>query len=55
MNSTKVGEEEKQRVLAGAGFDEQGRSKARVFYTVRELNAGTWLYNFNLFYSWNGE
>ena len=25
-----------------------------MFYTVQSLNEGTWLYNFNYFYSWNG-
>lgn len=54
MNSSKVTEDERQAILAGAPFDEDGNSTANVYYTVQDLNAGTWLFNFYLFYSWNG-
>lgn len=51
VNSTKVTQAQKDELLAGAPFDANGNSTAKVHYTVFEINSGTWLYNFNLFYS----
>mmetsp|Transcript_4438 Transcript_4438/g.28282 ORF Transcript_4438/g.28282 Transcript_4438/m.28282 type:complete len:661 (-) Transcript_4438:2056-4038(-) len=54
LNSTKLNEEEISTLLAGAPFDEDGHSQANIYYTVEDLDEHLWLYNFNLYYSWNG-
>lgn len=54
LNSTKLNEEEVNTLLAGAPFDENGHSQANIYYTVEDLDEHLWLYNFNLYYSWNG-
>lgn len=54
VNATGISEAEKAQLLAGAGFNEQGHSLADVFYTVAEVDSGTWLFSYNLYYSWNG-
>ena len=43
----------RERVLLGAPFVD-GKSTADVFYTVTDYSDSLWMYNFNLFYSWNG-
>jgi hypothetical protein len=50
LNSTKVSEERRQAILSGAPFNASGFSQAKVYYTVQDLNAGTWLFNYNLYY-----
>eukprot|EP00963_Diacronema_lutheri_P002546 scaffold177_cov334-Pavlova_lutheri.AAC.49 len=54
LNSTKLIEAEMNEILAGAPFDENGQSQANIYYTVEDLGEDLWLYNFNLYYSWNG-
>lgn len=54
LNSTKLTQEERNAILAGAPFDADGRSTGKIFYTVMDYSDSLWLYNFNLFYSWNG-
>lgn len=41
-------------VLSGAPFDETGASTADVYYTVQEYDGDFWLFNFDLFFGWNG-
>jgi hypothetical protein len=53
LNSTALAQVD--ALLAGAPFDARNLSAARVHYTVSDYGEGqSWLYNFNLFYSWNG-
>lgn len=40
--------------LSGAPFDDTGASTADIYYTVQEYDGNYWLYNFDLFFSWNG-
>eukprot|EP00889_Picochlorum_renovo_P004074 jgi/Picre1/31104/NNA_006459.t1 len=54
LNSTKLTQEERNAILAGAPFDANGKSTGKIFYTVTDYSDSLWLYNFNLFYSWNG-
>ncbi|KAI8107160.1 hypothetical protein M9434_001805 [Picochlorum sp. BPE23] len=54
LNSTKLTQEERDAILAGAPFDANGKSTGKIFYTVTDYSDSLWLYNFNLFYSWNG-
>lgn len=54
LNSTKLNEKDINTLLAGAPFDENGHSQANIYYTVEDLDEHLWLYNFNLYYSWNG-
>lgn len=54
LNSTTASNDMKKELLAGAPFDAQNRSTARVFYTVSEQPGNLWLFNFNLYYSYNG-
>ena len=53
LNSTKLTPEEQTRILAGAPFVD-GKSTAKIFYTVTDYSDSLWLYNYNLYYSWNG-
>lgn len=41
-------------VLSGAPFDDSGASSANVYYTLQEYDKDFWLYNFDLFFPWNG-
>jgi len=43
----------REKVLEGAPFVD-GKSTADMFYTVTDYSDSLWLYNYNLFYSWNG-
>lgn len=54
LNSTTLTQVERDAILAGAPFDADGKSTGKVFYTVTDYSDSLWLYNFNLFYSWNG-
>ena len=54
LNSTKLTTEEKNRLIAGAPFDANNHSTAKVFYTVYDYDDAFWMYSFNLYYSWNG-
>jgi hypothetical protein len=56
LNSSKLDEAQRAALIAGAPFDAAGDSAARVHYTVANLtgNEAYWVYNFNLFYAWNG-
>ncbi|KAK9811226.1 hypothetical protein WJX72_000256 [[Myrmecia] bisecta] len=51
---TVLGTPNETAVLAGAPFDGQGRSTAKVFYNIVDSGTGAWIYNYNLFYSYNG-
>jgi hypothetical protein len=53
LNSTTLTDEEQSEILAGAPFVD-GKSTAKIFYTVTNYNESLWMYNYNLFYSWNG-
>ena len=54
LNSTSDTEvARREKVLAGAPFVD-GKSTADMFYTVTDYSDSLWMYNFNLFYSWNG-
>jgi hypothetical protein len=53
LNSTKLTPEEQKRILAGAPFVD-GKSTAKIFYTVTDYSDSLWMYNYNLYYSWNG-
>ena len=53
LNSTTLTEEEQAEILAGAPFVD-GKSTAKIFYTVTNYNESLWMYNYNLYYSWNG-
>lgn len=53
LNSTKLTPQEQKRILEGAPFVD-GKSTGKVFYTVTDYSDSLWLYNYNLYYSWNG-
>jgi hypothetical protein len=52
-SSTTTEEAARSNALAGAPFVD-GKSTADMFYTVTDYSDSLWLYNFNLFYAWNG-
>lgn len=39
---------------AGTAFDASGKSTATVYFTVQEYADDYWLYNYQLFFGWNG-
>ena len=39
----------------GDGYDENGKSKAKIYYNVFEAGNGTWTFNYWLYYEFNGE
>jgi len=39
----------------GDGYDEDGKSKARIYYNAYESGNGTWTFNYWLYYQFNGE
>lgn len=53
LNSTKLTPQEQERILKGAPFVD-GKSTGKIFYTVTDYSDSLWLYNYNLYYSWNG-
>lgn len=54
INNTNLSEEEKTNILAGAPFDSKNHSTAQVTFTVYDYEESYFMYNFNLYYSWNG-
>jgi hypothetical protein len=54
LNSTKLTDTEREELLAGAPFDENNESTANVFFTVTDISDSLWMFNYNLYYSWNG-
>lgn len=38
----------------GDGYDEEGKSKAKIYYNVFESGNGTWTFNYWLYYEFNG-
>ena len=55
VNNTELSEEERQKIIGGASFDANNQSTAKVAYTVVDYADNYFLYNFNLFYPWNGK
>ena len=55
INNTNLSEEEKTNILAGAPFDSKNHSTAQVTFTVYDYEESYFMYNFNLYYSWNGK
>lgn len=53
-NNSELTQPQKDAIIKGAPLDAHNVSTAPVYYTVTELNNGTWYYNYNLYYSWNG-
>jgi hypothetical protein len=53
LNGTSSTDAEREQVLFGAPFVD-GKSTADMFYTVTDYSDSLWMYNFNLYYSWNG-
>eukprot|EP00890_Picochlorum_soloecismus_P004787 jgi/Picsp_1/5309/NSC_02670-R1_vacuolar protein sorting-associated protein len=54
IGSTGVSDEERDSIIAGASFSEDGGSSADIYYTVENYDGRFWLYNYDIFYSWNG-
>ena len=47
--------EKKRSLIAGAAFDEQGRSTSKMTYSFFEEQGGdAWVFAFHPFYAWNG-
>jgi hypothetical protein len=40
--------------VAGAGFDETGRSKAPIYYNAHRWEKGTWIFTYHFYYTVNG-
>ncbi|KAK9829158.1 hypothetical protein WJX72_004238 [[Myrmecia] bisecta] len=51
---TVIGTPNETALLAGAPYDGQGRSTAKVFYNIVDTGTGAWVFNYNLYYSYNG-
>jgi len=52
---TAMSDEEREALISGAPFDANGHSTADIYYTVSDYDDGRfWLYNFDIFFSWNG-
>ena len=50
-----MSDEARDAFISGAPFDSNGHSTADIYYTVSDYDGGRfWLYNFDLFFSWNG-
>ena len=41
-------------ILGGSGYDENGKSKAPIYYRVFDSGNGTWTFNYWFFYAFNG-
>ena len=54
IGSTGVSDQEREDIIAGAPFSEDGKSSADIYYTVESYDGRFWLYNYDIFYSWNG-
>jgi hypothetical protein len=54
INNTKLTQEQIDSIYKGAPFDANNHSTARVSFSVNDYQGNFFVYNYNLFYSWNG-
>ncbi|KAL4529574.1 hypothetical protein Ndes2437B_g08852 [Nannochloris sp. 'desiccata'] len=54
INNTKLTRDQIDSIYKGAPFDANNHSTARVSFSVKDYEGNYFVYNYNLFYSWNG-